>query len=116
MALREARALYDGLPSRARVVCELARRGPCPVVIASTTFGRVEVTVAALERLDLDGLFSGRWRGEAVEAAVMAALREAAATADATAPSVVFEVCFGRLGVVALHAHATEGGVRIDVR
>jgi hypothetical protein len=110
MDLAALRARYDALPSRARLADHL----PDEVSIASARWGRVVLTRWALVALDLDNLFSGRWRAPAIRDAILRALDAAAATStnDAAHLEVVVELG-GVGGRVRLVATASPDGVTL---
>ncbi len=110
MDLAALRARYDSLPSRARLADHL----PDEVSIASARWGCVVVTRGALMALDLDNLFSGRWRAPAVRDAILRALDAAAGTAPSGAACIEVVIELGRVGgLVRLVATASSDGVTL---
>lgn len=110
MDLAALRARYDALPSRARIADHL----PSEASITSARWGHVVVTHGALVALDLDNLFSGRWRAPAVRDAILRALDDAAATAPSDAADLDVAIELGRVGgLVRLVATASPEGVTL---
>ena len=110
-----ARAIYDNLPTRARVTDALiaSARTSFPVGVPSAEFGTVFLTACALRALDLDNLFSGRCRGEGVQEVLLAALSRAADSAPADLDVLPFAPSFGMLGTVRLMARAMDGEIHV---
>lgn len=72
------------------------------------------LTREALVALDLDNLFSGRWRAPAVRDAILRALDAAAATAPSGAACIEVVIELGRVGgLVRLTASASPDGVTL---
>ena len=112
MNLTEARAAYSALSTRETLASLLATRGFWPVTLDTASFGDVTLSQCACAALNLDGLFSARYLGFAVEQAITDAMGAAAETADPEG-DMFFSVSFGRLGAVRLMARAADGYVML---
>ena len=107
-ALASLRAVYDVLPSAARLRDHLP-----DAATVETSIGRVNVERSALLALDLDDLYSARWSGDAVSDAVRRAVADAVRDAAHDAASIDVTVSLGHRGRVRLVAVETDEGVTI---
>jgi len=112
MNLSEARSAYNTLSTRETLADLLATRGCWPIELDTSAFGDIALSQCACRALDLDGLFSARYLGVAVEQAITDAMSAAAETADPE-DDLYFTVSFGRLGAVRLFARAADGYIMI---
>lgn len=112
MNLTEARAAYNTLSTRETLASLLATRGFWPITLDTASFGDVTLSQCACAALNLDGLFSARYLGYAVQQAITDAMSAAAETADPEG-DLFFVVSFGRLGAVRLMARAADGYVMV---
>ena len=112
MNLTEARAAYNTLSTRETLASLLDVRGFWPITLDTSAFGDVTLSQCACAALNLDGLFSARYLGFAVEQAITDAMGAAAETADPEG-DMFFSVSFGRLGAVRLMARAADGYVML---
>lgn len=112
MNLTEARAAYSALSTRETLAAVLGARGYWPITLDTAAFGEVNLSQCACAALNLDGLFSARYQGDAVESAIVAAMTAAAESADPE-DDLFFTVSFGRLGAVRLFARAMPDYVQV---
>ena len=112
MNLSEARSAYNALSTRETLADLLATRGCWPIELDTSAFGDIALSQCACRALDLDGLFSARYLGVAVEQAIVDAMALAAETADPE-DDMFFTVSFGRLGAVRLMARAMPDWVQV---
>lgn len=105
--LEDLRARYDALPSSEHLRDHLP-----DAATLETILGPMRVERSALLALDLDDLYSARWRGDAVCEAVRRAVVEAVRDAGSTEELDLSVVC-GHRGRVRLVAVETEGVVTI---
>jgi hypothetical protein len=112
MNLSEARSAYSALSTRETLADLLATRGCWPIELDTSAFGDIALSMCACRALDLDGLFSARYLGVAVEQAIVDAM-SAAAESAAPEDDLFFTVSFGRLGAVRLMARAMADYVQV---
>lgn len=112
MNLVEARSAYSALSTRETLAAVLGARGYWPITLDTSAFGEVSLSQCACRALDLDGLFSARYHGDAVETAIVTAMSAAAESADPE-DDLFFSVSFGRLGAVRLMARAMADYVQV---
>ena len=112
MNLSEARSAYNALSTRETLADLLETRGCWPIELDTSAFGDIALSMCACRALDLDGLFSARYLGVAVEQAIVDAM-SAAAEVTADEDDLYFAVSFGRLGTARLFARQMADYVQV---